>query len=206
MSSITLLPSLPLPASPITYPRDPAPPSEVPPTLCTELKPFLSSQATHKPPSLLKTLLTPLGENSGHTTSYFSHALHLEAKIKIIEKDNIQEAIPSPGGSPWEEAAGSLDQGILAPAVFAHKMVSHLETHIKRRVNHQSSELGADVAGKQDFSADFNLGKHLFQLSDRQQALGQGTHALHLLICMWKTAALQRGSSAPTEDHRVGSL
>lgn len=119
--------------------------------------------------------------------------LHLEPKIKIIEKDNIQGAIPSPGGSPREEAAGSLDQGILALAVFAHKMVSHLETHIKSHVNHQSSELGADSAGNENFSADFNLGKHLLQLTDRHQAPGQGTHALHLLSCIRESVALQTG-------------
>lgn len=133
--------------------------------------------------------------------------LHLEPKIKIIEKDNIQGAIPSPGGSPREEAAGSLDQGILAFAVFAHKTVSHLETHIKSRVNHQSSELGADSAGNENFSADFNLGKHLLQLTDRHQAPGQGTHALHLLSCIRESVALQRGGSlVTTEDHRIGSL
>lgn len=130
--------------------------------------------------------------------------LHLEPKIKIIEKDNIQGAIPSPGGSPREEAAGSLDQGILAFAVFAHKMVSHLETHIKSRVNHQSSELGADSAGNENFSADFNLGKHLLQLTDRHQAQGQGTHALHLLSCIRESVALQRGGGPWSPQRTTG--
>lgn len=125
---------------------------------------------------MIKAAPTPLCENSGYTTSYFPPVLHLEPEIKIIEQDNIQGAIPSPGGSPREEAAGSLDQGILALAVFAHKMVSRLGAHIKRRVNHQSSDLGADSAGKQNGSAHFNLGKYLFQSSDRQQqGRGQGT-------------------------------
>lgn len=102
--------------------------------------------------------------------------LHLEPKIKIIEQDNIQGAIPSPCGSPREEASGSLDQGILALAVFAHKMVSRLEAHIKRHVNHRSSDVGADLAGKQNFGARFNLGKYRFQSSDQQQqGLGQET-------------------------------
>lgn len=133
--------------------------------------------------------------------------LHLETKIKIIEKDNIQGAIPSPGGSPREEAAGSLDQGILALAVFAHKMVSHLETHIKSRVNHQSSELGADSAGHENFSADFNLGKHLLQLTDRHQAPGQGTHCPSpAKLFTGECCFADGGSLVTTEDHRIGSL
>lgn len=60
------------------------------------------------------------------------------------------------------------------------------------------------MAGKENFRADFNLGKHLLQLTDRHQAPGQGTHALHLLSCIQESVPLQRG--VPWSPQRTTGL